>query len=78
MTIILAGVVVLAAIGCVVVYKIGFKRGIEHRKQIAEAQFISAEEKAKAEAEAKAIADRLANPTTEDLLKKILEAIENK
>ena len=58
MTIILAGVVLLAVIGCVIVYKIGFKRGIEHRKQIAEAQFISAEEKAKAiVADAERIAD---------------------
>ena len=39
-----------------------------------------AEEKAKAEAEAaeKAAAERLANPTTEDLLKKIIEIIESK
>ena len=50
----------LAVIGCVIVYKIGFKRGIEHRKQIAEAQFISAEEKAKAIV---AEAERAMNPT---------------
>ena len=37
-----------------------------------------AEEKAKLEAEEKAKADRLANPTTEDLLKQILAVLENK
>ena len=37
-----------------------------------------AEEKAKAEAEEKAKADREANPTTEDLLKKIILLLENK
>ena len=57
-------------------------KGIKLRdKSAVEAYFAekkAEEEKAKAEAEAKAIADRLANPTTEDLLKKILVAIENK
>ena len=37
-----------------------------------------AEEKAKIEAEEKAKADRLANPTTEDLLKQILAVLESK
>lgn len=37
-----------------------------------------AEEKAKKEEEEKAKADRLANPTTEDLLKQILAVLENK
>ena len=46
-TIILAVVVVLALAGCAVAYKKGFSSGIEHRKQIAEAQIGSAEEKAK-------------------------------
>ena len=36
-----------------------------------------AEAKAKAEAEEKAKADRLANPTTEDLLKDIKELLKN-
>ena len=38
----------------------------------------AAEEKAKAEAEEKARLDREANPTTEDLLKKIVTLLENK
>ena len=37
-----------------------------------------AEEQAKKEAEEKAKADRLANPTTEDLLKKVVEILEKK
>ncbi len=57
-------------------------KGIKLRDKVAvEAYFADkkeVEEKAKAEAEAKAIADRLANPTTEDLLKKILTVLENK
>ena len=44
----LAGVLLIAGGGCVVTYKKGFSSGVEHRKQIAEAQFGSAEEKAKA------------------------------
>lgn len=44
----LVAVVVLAIAACVIVYKKGFSSGVEHRKQVAEAQFGSAEEKAKA------------------------------
>lgn len=47
MAIILAAVVAAAVAACVILYKKGFTAGIEHRKQIAEAQFGSAEEKAK-------------------------------
>lgn len=47
MAIILAVVVAAAVAACMLVYKKGFTAGIEHRKQIAEAQFGSAEEKAK-------------------------------
>ncbi len=43
-----------------------------------EADRIAAEEQAKLEAEEKAKADRLANPTTEDLLKQIKEILEKK
>lgn len=43
-----------------------------------EADRIAAEEQAKIEAEEKAKADRLANPTTEDLLKQIKEILEKK
>jgi ribonuclease Y len=43
----LAGVLVAACGGCFVAYKKGFSSGVEHRKQIAESQFGSAEEKAK-------------------------------
>ena len=43
----LAGVLVAACGGCFVTYKKGFSSGVEHRKQIAESQFGSAEEKAK-------------------------------
>ena len=43
-----------------------------------EADHIAAEEQAKIEAEEKAKADRLANPTTEDLLKQIKEILEKK
>lgn len=45
--IILAVVAVLAVVCGILAYKKGFSSGIEHRKKIAEAQFISAEEKAK-------------------------------
>ncbi len=41
-------IAIVAVIGCVIAYKKGFSSGVEHRKQIAEAQFGSAEEKAKA------------------------------
>ncbi len=43
-----------------------------------EADRIAAEEQARIEAEEKAKADRLANPTTEDLLKQIKEILEKK
>jgi ribonuclease Y len=49
---------VAAVFGSLIAYKKGFASGIEHRKQIAEAQFGSAEEKAKAiVAEAEKLAD---------------------
>ena len=41
-------IAIVAVIACVIAYKKGFSSGVEHRKQIAEAQFGSAEEKAKA------------------------------
>ena len=57
--IVLTIVATVAAIaGSLIAYKKGFASGIEHRKQIAEAQFGSAEEKAKAiVAEAEKLAD---------------------
>lgn len=55
---ILSVVIVLAVVGCIIAYKKGFSSGVEHRKQIAEAQFGSAEEKAKAiVADAEKVAD---------------------
>ncbi len=55
---ILSVVIVLAVAGCIIAYKKGFSSGVEHRKQIAEAQFGSAEEKAKAiVADAERVAD---------------------
>lgn len=45
---ILAVVIVLAVVCAVIAYKKGFSSGVEHRKKVAEAQFGSAEEKAKA------------------------------
>ena len=49
--IVLTALIVLAVaaaiIGCIAAYKKGFTSGVEHRKQVAESQFISAEEKAK-------------------------------
>ena len=39
--------VAAAVVGCIVAYKKGFASGVEHRKQVAESQFISAEERAK-------------------------------
>lgn len=60
-TVLIIIAVVLAAIavlGTMMGYKKGFSSGIEHRKQIAEAQFGSAEEKAKAiVSEAERVAD---------------------
>ena len=48
----------MAVVGCIIAYKKGFSSGVEHRKQIAEAQFGSAEEKAKAiVADAEKVAD---------------------
>ena len=41
-------------------------------------RLIAEEEKAKAEAEEKARLERLANPTTEDLLKQILDEMKKK
>ena len=65
--------------------KIMKQRGIKRTRKnivayIAEKEKAAAEAKAKADAEAKAKAeaDRLANPTTEDLLKAILEEMKNK
>ena len=65
--------------------KIMKQRGIKRTRKnivayIAEKEKAAAEAKAKADAEAKAKAeaDRLANPTTEDLLKSILEELKNK
>ena len=43
-----AGVAVIGGVGSFVSYKKGFSSGVEHRKQVAEAQYGSAEEKAKA------------------------------
>ena len=45
-------------------------------KEAVKAYFAQKEEKAKAEAEEKAKAERLANPTTEDLLKDIKAILE--
>lgn len=43
-----AGVAVIGGVSSFVSYKKGFSSGVEHRKQVAEAQYGSAEEKAKA------------------------------
>ena len=41
-------IAIVAVVACVIAYKKGFSSGVEHRKQVAVAQFGSAEEKAKA------------------------------
>ncbi len=54
-------VIAIAILACLATGFISFKAGVEHRKKIAEAQFISAEEKAKtivAEAEKSAVAKK--------------------
>lgn len=45
---VLLAIAIVAVVACVIAYKKGFSSGVEHRKQVAEAQFGSAEEKAKA------------------------------
>ena len=54
-------IIIVAILACLVTGFVSFKAGVNHRKKVAEAQFVSAEEKAKtivAEAEKSAIAKK--------------------